>query len=146
MRHALVLLFSIIILSACASTSTPTAPAPLPTAPTSAPASSIEFHRSGGFAGFNDVLLIDAKGHVTIERRNGKSEFDLTPEQWAQLQNAFRDAGFASIPENSMSKPLAPDEMSYSLTFQDHTVKTSDTALPEKLRPLITQLTQLLSK
>ena len=51
---------------------------------------------------------------------------------------ALRDANFASIAEDSHRKPyLVPDEISYVIVYQGHTVKTSDTAIPEKLQPAI---------
>jgi hypothetical protein len=110
------------------------------------PSSPIEFRRSGGFAGFNDVLNIDANGHGTLTRRTGKFEFDLTIDERNRLANALRDAGFASIPEDSTRKPLVPDEISYVIVYQNHTVKTSDTALTDKLQPLIAMFNELVDR
>ena len=76
-------------------------------------------------------------------RRTGKFEFDLTADERNRLANALRDAGFASIPEDSMGKPLVPDEISYMIVYQNHAVKTSDTAIPDKLRPVIVLFNEL---
>ena len=111
-----------------------------------APSSPIEFRRSGGFAGFNDVLNIDAQGHGTLTRRTGKFEFDLTLDERNRLANALRDAGFGSLPEDSARKPLVPDEIAYIIVYQNHTVNTSDTAIPEKLRPVIVLFNELVDR
>ncbi len=109
--------------------------------PAPPPPSPIEYRRTGGIAGFNDHLLIDANGHATLTRRAGKLEFDLAPAEWAKLRQAFADAGFASIPADSTRKPyLVPDELSYVLVYAQHTVKTSDTAIPDKLQPVMQML------
>jgi hypothetical protein len=107
---------------------------------------SIEFRRSGGIVGLDDQLTLDDKGHAKLTaRRTGKSEFDLTQGDFARLTTLLRDANFASIPEDSRRKPfLVPDEISYVLVYQGHTVKTSDTAIPEKLQPVIQMLNGIL--
>lgn len=146
MIRFLSLIVAVGFLAGCATAPTPTVPAPLPTQPSSASASTIEYRRSGGFAGFNDALTIDAQGHATVTRRTGKAEFDLTVDERNRLVTVFRDVGFASIPEDSTRKPLVPDEISYVIMYQNHTVKTSDTAMPDKLQPIIALLNELLDR
>jgi len=103
-----------------------------------AQSSPIEFRRTGGIVGMDDQLLIDDKGHAKLTRRTGNFEFDLAQDELARLRAALRDANFASIPEDSHRKPyLVPDEVSYVIVYQGHTVKTSDTAIPEKLHPVV---------
>lgn len=131
MRLILIFATSILALTACSAATL---------------SSPIEFRRSGGFAGFNDVLNIDANGHSTLTRRTGTFEFDLTLDERNRLANALRDAGFASIPEDSTRKPLVPDEISYVIVYQNHTVKTSDTALTAKLQPLIVMFNELVDR
>ncbi len=132
---------------------TPTPPGFKPTVtpwltPTSASSSAtlIEYSRTGGFAGFDDKLKIDASGHATLARRTANTEFNLTTDELNQLQVALRDASFASIPEDSVPKQLAPDEFSYTVTYANHTVKTSDTAMPSKLQPVIQALNAVIAK
>jgi hypothetical protein len=111
-------------------------------APLAAP---IEFRRSGGIVGLDDLLTIDAKGYAQLTRRTGKPEFDLAPGDFARLTALLRDANFKSIPEDSRRKPyLVPDEISYVIVYQGHTVKTSDTAIPEKLQPVIQMMNGIL--
>ena len=109
-----------------------------------AQAASVEFRRSGGIVGLDDRLTIDDKGHAKLTRRAGNSEFDLTQDDLTRLRAALRDASFGSIPENSRKPYLVPDEISYVIVYQGHTVKTSDTAIPEKLQSVIQVLDGIL--
>lgn len=116
--------------------------------PTPAASSAIfvEYSRTGGIAGFNDKLKIDSSGHVTLAQRTANFQFNLTTDELNQLQVSFRDANFVSIPENSLPKQLVPDEFSYTVTYANHTVKTSDTAMPAKLQPVIKALNGIIAK
>ncbi|MCI0474677.1 MAG: hypothetical protein L0Y55_00360 [Anaerolineales bacterium] len=102
------------------------------------PPSPIEFRRTGGIVGLDDQLTIDEKGHAELTRRAGDFGFDLAQGDFARLTALLRDANFKTIPEDSRRKPyLVPDEISYVIVYQGHTVKTSDTAIPDKLQAAI---------
>jgi len=107
--------------------------------PSPAPTSAflIEYSWMGGIAGITGQLKIDAIGHVTLTQRGTTSEFNLTTEELNQLQSSFRDANFATTPENSMPKQYVPEEFSYTVTYANRTVKTSDTAMPKSLQSII---------
>lgn len=146
MRHIILSAASLLLLSACAPVGQPTSPPTAQPSPQTTSAFLIEYNRSGGIAGLIDNLKIDTQGHGTLARRAGKFEFDLTADELVRLQTAFRDADFAAIPEDSQRKPPVPDEFSYTVAYQGRTVKTSDTAMPEKLRPVIATLNSLVDK
>ncbi len=119
-------------------------PTPTPLPPVSQPSvAPVDFQRSGGFAGFDDHLTVDAQGHALLTRRRGKFEFDLSRDEMTRLQAALRDAHLASIPPKSDKRPV-PDEFSYVLSYQGYTVQTSDTALPQKLAPAISLLNNII--
>ncbi len=128
--------FVAMVLVACAST------APTP-APASQPPSAIEYTRTGGLIGLNDRLTIDTKGHAVLSRRNVKSEFDVSDANLKQLYDAFQAARFAAIPENSMPIGVIADAFNYTLTYQGHTVKTADTAVPKSLEALLALLNRI---
>jgi len=112
---------------------------------TSAPSASsaIDYTRIGGVGGFNDALTIDAKKHAVVSRRLGKSEFDLEAAALKNITDAFQTANFASIPADSMPRGVPADAFTYTLTYQGHTVKTTDGGVPKSLEPLITMLNQI---
>lgn len=114
-----------------------------PACATAPPALPIEYTRVGGIAGFNDRLKIDTNGHGMLTRRSGTFDFDLTADELGHLQAVLRDAEIATMPENP-SKPPVPDEFAYTLSFQGRTIKTSDTVVPAKLRPVIAWLNNLI--
>jgi hypothetical protein len=126
-------------LIACATNPSPTASL-APTSPIVP--SAIEYTRIGGIGGFNDHLTIDAKGHAVVSRRLGKLESDLDDAALKKLYAAFQTAGFASLPEDSMPRGVPADAFNYTLTYQGHTVKTADSAVPKVMEPLLEMLNQ----
>ena len=89
----------------------------------------IEFERSGGFMGRKVSLSINLE--------------DLPPDQARTLSLLLDESDFFNLPENPAKTPV-PDSFLYSITVtrdkQKHTVHTGDTIAPEKLRPLLTDL------
>ncbi|MBI4785686.1 MAG: hypothetical protein HY782_01385 [Chloroflexi bacterium] len=121
-----------LIASACASTPT-VVPQP----------SAIAYSRTGGIAGFNDQLTIDVNGKATLTRRTGKFDFTLDDKTLKQIQTAFQTAGFATVPEDSLPARPVPDGFTYVVVYQGRTVRTGDTAIPEKLQPILQMLNRI---
>ena len=114
------------------------------TPPTTAPQSSaIDYTRTGGIIGANDHLVIDANGHAKLTRRTISAEFDLSRDQLSQIQAAFQTAGFATLKENSMPAQPVADGFIYEIVYQGHKVRTGDTAVPEKLQPVVQILNRM---
>jgi hypothetical protein len=89
----------------------------------------IEFERSGGFMGRTVSLSLDLD--------------ELPPPQAQTLRLLIDNADFFNLPADSPAPPV-PDSFSYTITVTDgsrrHTVRTGDASAPEKLRPLLTDL------
>lgn len=92
----------------------------------------ITFKRSGGLVG-NDL---DVKLDI-----NTLPEDELQP-----MMNLITSANFFSIPENLAARST-PDEFQYTITVEaghsKHTVRCTDTTMPEPLLPLVQELTRL---
>jgi hypothetical protein len=93
----------------------------------------IKYERSGGFAG------------MTIA-----TEFDLDelPEEQAKaLMEILDEADFDELPAQILPTRPGADQFNYKITVQGkkglRSVETTDSAAPEKLRPLLSQLQQL---
>jgi hypothetical protein len=92
----------------------------------------ISFKRTGGVMG-----------------REMAIDFNLNemPDDTAQrLHNLILDSKFFKTPvQNAVM--ARPDELEYTITIDRanviHTVRTTDTSMPDSLRPLIEELTQL---
>lgn len=86
----------------------------------------VRFERSGGVAGMRTATTIDSKS--------------LPREEAAHLRDLINQAGFFGLPEEILGPPR-PDEFRYVITInidgKQHTVRTTDTAAPAPLRPLI---------
>lgn len=89
----------------------------------------IEFERTGGFMGRKVSLSLNLE--------------DLPPDQARTLDLLLEQADFFNISDYPDTPPV-PDAFVYSITIitetRRHTVHTSETTVPEQLRPLITDL------
>jgi len=91
----------------------------------------IIFERSGGIMGLKSSLTIDLD--------------DLPLDQAGTLRRLLDEANFFTLAENPPTRP-SPDAFQYTLTVETdttrRTVHTSDTTAPERLRPLLQELSQ----
>ena len=92
----------------------------------------IIFERSGG--------LMGSKSSVTVNLD------DLPPDQARMFRLLLDDANFFALSEDSLT-PINPDGFQYIITVETdtlrHTIQTTDTTMPETLRPLIEKLSHL---
>ncbi len=91
----------------------------------------IIFERSGGLMGLKSGLTIDLH--------------DLPAAEAEALRRLLDESNFFTLPENPPTHPT-PDGFKYTITVETeivkHTVHTSDTTMPEELRPLLQELSQ----
>ena len=91
----------------------------------------IIFDRSGGFMGLNSSLTIDLD--------------DLPLDQAEALRRLLDESHFFTLTENSPTRPIA-DGFQYTITVESgtatHILHTSDTTMPDELRPLLQELSQ----
>lgn len=93
----------------------------------------VEFVRSGGFAGISLTVRVDSG--------------TLPPADQAALEKNVSAAGFFDLPAQIKPSSPAPDGFEYRLTItsssQSHSVIVSEGVVPDDLRPLLDQLTDL---
>lgn len=159
MSKITLLLFFSIILSACsgmsASNSTPEPPGtPLstPTGPSKADCSppsnwTIEYHRTGGIAGFDQSLTLQSDGSLTIKNKQPPMEKQTTiPEDHLK---PIADLLVQACPfEVNKTGGNCADCFIYELEIQmdgkSYTVQAQDTNLSEELRSLTSTLDEFL--
>ena len=97
----------------------------------------IYFERSGGFMGRSISTMVDTN--------------KLPPDDALKLITIIDETDFFDLPENLSQGPestvMGADQLCYRVTVEvagvQHTVETSDTAAPEEIQTLLTELSQL---
>ena len=159
MPKAILILLVTIMLSACAApplpTSTPT-PEPLgtPTKPSSAacgPPSTwtIQYNRSGGFAGFDETLTLDSTGSLTVQSKRPAidDQKTISVEQVQAITGLLAQAcPFEPGPTNGVCADCFFYKLDVEMDGRAYTVQASDVTLTKKLQPLINALSQLLQE
>ena len=91
----------------------------------------ISFERTGGFMGRKVSVTLDLD--------------DLPDEQADLLDDLLDEADFFELPSD-LTKPAMPDAFTYNITVssddKEHSVRCSDTTMPDDLRPLLEELSK----
>ncbi len=103
----------------------------------------IDYRRSGGIAGIDDQLAIDANGKATLTRQTGRYEFSVDAGTMKQLLSNLDNAGFVNLGSEYMPSRQGNDTITYRVTYKGHTVQMADTAVPESLQPVLDQLNRI---
>lgn len=102
-----------------------------------------EYRRSGGFAGLDDHLVIKKDGEAILTRRSERYEFSLDRDTVAGLQGLFREAEFSLLGREYLPSRQGSDLFEYVVTYENHTVRTLDGAVPPSLQPILEALNQI---
>ena len=115
--------------------------------PTTDAPSVIDYRRSGGIAGFSDVLTVDlSSGQARLGVGvNRPGVFDIPPETVAAIRKAAEDARFPKLRRAYGGSSLA-DDIYYEVAYRGRSVGASSGAVPERLSPLIRLLESLVEE
>ena len=109
----------------------------------------VNYQRSGGFAGFNDRLMINDDGHCTLQRENSEWEFNLPPDDLQHLCQLFQEADFFNLNSQYLPDDTGADFFEYTITYRisnkEHTVSTRDGAVPAALVPVLSELNRIVA-
>lgn len=108
-----------------------------------APAVLVDYYRTGGIAGFNDRLVIFDNGIALVSSKTTNSEIDLNQTDIDRIITLFNKAQFAMLEGNYSARPGSVDLIKYTISYENRTVSTEDTAIPPSLKPLIAELNRL---
>jgi hypothetical protein len=103
----------------------------------------IEYRRSGGFAGLEDHLVIKKSGEAILTRKSERYEFTLDNATVTHLLIPFEDAEFSQLGKESLPSRQGSDLFEYVVTYEGHTVRTMDGAVPPSLQPILEALNQI---
>jgi hypothetical protein len=110
-----------------------------------APAVLVDYFRTGGFAGFNDRLVIFDNGIAVVSSRNINHEIMLNQTEITHIAEIFNTSEFSILEGNYSARPGSSDLIKYSVRYQNKTVNAEDTALPSALQPVIDELNRVLT-
>lgn len=101
--------------------------------------------RYGGIAGSNDRVSVDALGVATVtsDRSPNPSTRTLSPADLAALRTALQRAEISTLERNYLDRQ-ARDAYQFDVTYQGVTVTADEGVIPDKLRPVVDQLTKLI--
>jgi hypothetical protein len=101
--------------------------------------------RYGGIAGSNDRVSVDALGVATIisDRSPNASTRTLSASDLATLRTNLQRAEMATLRRNYLDRQ-ARDAYQFDVTYQGITVTADEGVIPDKLRPVVDQLTKLI--
>jgi hypothetical protein len=106
----------------------------------------VEFHRSGGIAGFDDRLLIRADGSAHLSRRQAALDFTIPPDTLERLRTLLAEVAVDSLRAEYLPPRAGADLFEYVVTFRGKRIRCVDTAIPSELQPLVQLLNGLASR
>ncbi len=109
------------------------------------PAIFLDYHRTGGIAGFDDRLIIFENGAGLLSTRAINREIQVNASERARISRLFETAGFDALQGTYTSRRGGADLMHYSITYRGKTVMTEDTAVPDTLEPILQEMNAFLS-
>jgi hypothetical protein len=101
----------------------------------------VDYYRSGGIAGFNDRLVIFDNGIALVSSKTTNSEVDLNETDIDNIIILFNQTQFSQLEGNYSAGSV--DLIKYSISYENKTVNTEDTAIPPLLKPVITELNRI---
>jgi len=106
----------------------------------------ISFVRIGGFAGYNDRLVLYPDGKVVVASKNGECRPDISQAARQNLvshlkKNHSTEPKQEFLPENTFC-----DLIEYTLKYDGITIRTMDTATPQFLQPVLNILNKIVDE
>jgi hypothetical protein len=108
-----------------------------------APAVLLDYHRTGGIAGFDDRLVVFDNGAAIVATKKTSREIILNTTQIEEITESFAVAQFSMLQANYPAPRGGADLIQYSISYQGKTVTTEDSAIPPSLQPLIDEMNRI---
>lgn len=102
----------------------------------------MEFHRTGGFAGFDDHITISTNGTAAINSRSVKSSKKIPPKEVTFLTRQLRTSGLFDRDSSHLSE--GADHIIYEIKYKGVAVTAYDDKVPPKLKIAILRFLNLL--
>jgi hypothetical protein len=103
----------------------------------------VDYSRSGGIVGFNDRLVIFDNGIALVSSKTTNSDVDLNQTDIDNIIILFNQAQFSQLEGNYSARAGSVDLIKYSISYENKTENTEDTAIPPSLNPVIAELNRI---
>jgi hypothetical protein len=132
------LLVAAVAISGCLGVKTPSVSRPTP------PAIFADYHRTGGFAGLDDRIVIFDNGIAVISQKTASTEITLNQSDLERITGILNEAQFSLLKGNYTARPGAADYFRYTISYQGKTVIAEDSAIPPSLQPVIDEMNRII--
>ena len=133
------LIIALVVVSGCLGSKIP------PVSRPNAPAVLVDYHRTGGLAGFDDRLVIFDNGVAVISSRTVNREIELNKTAIERIVTLFNQSQFPMLEGNYSARHGSVDLIKYTISYDNRTVNAGDTAIPPSLQPVIDELNRILT-
>jgi hypothetical protein len=106
----------------------------------------VEYHRSGGIAGFEDRLVIRTDGSAHLSRRQAAVDFAIPPDTLERLRTLLGEVPVDKLRAEYLPPRAGADLFEYVVSFRGKRIRCVDTAIPPELQPLVQLLSGLASR
>jgi emfourin len=106
----------------------------------------VEFHRSGGIAGFDDRLVIRTDGSAQLSRRQAAVDVTLAPDTLERLRTLLGEIPLERLRAEYVPPRSGADLFQYTVSFRGKSIRCVDTAIPPELQPLVQLLSGIASR
>jgi hypothetical protein len=130
---------ALIMVSGCLGSKTP------PVSRPPAPAILVDYYWTGGFAGFNDRLVVFDNGVAVISGKNINYEIELNQSDIDRISQIFNKSQFSMLEGNYSARHGSVDLIKYSISYHGKMVTAEDTAIPPSLQSIIDELNRVLT-
>lgn len=111
----------------------------------------VDYRRTGGIAGLNDRLVIQADGNAVLQQK-GQPDTDFTVDQQTMddLEQTLQAAAFDELAGVHEPARAIPDAFHYEVVYAANggrqTVEATDGAVPNDLAPVLDLLNAIISQ
>jgi len=134
-----VLIITLVVVSGCLGSKTP--PVSLP----HTPAVLVDYYRTGGFAGFNDRLVIFDNGVAVVSSKTVNQDIEINKTDIDRIVTLLNQSQFSLLEGNYSAHHGSVDLIKYIISYHSMTVIAEDSAIPPALQPVIDELNRILT-
>ena len=101
----------------------------------------VAYDRTGGFASFEDHLILREDGRASVRRRGGEGEVALDAKRLSKVRSALDAVDFSALRDEYRAD--GADLFTYRIAARGRTITFMDSAVPPPLEPVLRLLNEI---